>query len=78
MLSLSLDDRPDEPKQFAAKNGMAWKQGFLGEWAQDKVTSAYGVQSIPSVWLIAPDGKVIATGLRGDGIAAAVENALGG
>jgi thiol-disulfide isomerase/thioredoxin len=76
MVSLSLDDRPDEPKEFAKKNGLGWTQGFLGDWSQDKVTRSYGVQGIPSVWLIGPDGKVVATGLRGEAIAPAVREAL--
>jgi len=40
------------------------------------VTKKYGVSGIPSIWLIGPDGKVVANGLRGDGIMQAVRAAL--
>jgi hypothetical protein len=37
----------------------------------------YGVHGIPSLWLIGPDGKVVAKDLRGEGIKAAVAAAMG-
>jgi peroxiredoxin len=76
MIGLSLDADPTEPKKFARNEGMAWTQGFLGDWSNDKVTQAYGVYGIPAVFLIGPDGKVLATALRGLKIKEAVALAL--
>jgi peroxiredoxin len=76
MIGLSLDTEAKEPKTYAEKNGTAWVQGFLGEWGQSSVTERYGVHGIPSIWLIGPDGTVIAKDLRGGGIRQAVEAAL--
>jgi thiol-disulfide isomerase/thioredoxin len=77
MISLSLDADPGAPKEFARKNDIKWIQGFLGKWSDSKVTEMYGVDGIPSIFLIAPGGKIVAHGLRGDAIADAVGKALG-
>jgi thiol-disulfide isomerase/thioredoxin len=65
MISLSLDEKVDEPKAFVEKEKTAWHQGFLGEWSNATLPNEYGVHGIPSIWLIGPDGKVLAKDLRG-------------
>jgi thiol-disulfide isomerase/thioredoxin len=77
MISLSLDNDADAPKNFARKNDIKWVQGFLGKWSDSKVPETYGVDGIPSIFLIGPSGKIIAHGLRGEAIADAVGKALG-
>ena len=77
MVGLSLDKTQADPRQYAAKHGLGWIQGFLGEWADGKLPDEYGVRGIPSIWLIGPDGKVIAKDLRGAQIKTAVATALG-
>ena len=76
MISLSLDSDQSAPRKFAQRLNIAWTQGFLGDWANDKVTATYGVYGIPSIFLIGPDGKVVATGLRGEKLKEAVGAAL--
>ena len=49
-----------------------WHQGFLGDWQEAKLPGAFGVQGIPSMMLIGPDGKVIAMDLRGWGRSASL------
>jgi hypothetical protein len=68
MISLSLDKEASAPKRFARSHGIAWTQGFLGDWSNDKVTPTYGVHGIPALFLIGPDGKILATQLRGTNI----------
>jgi RNA polymerase sigma factor (sigma-70 family) len=77
MIGLSLDASKDDPRQYATKHGLGWTQGFLGDWSQAKLPETYGVQGIPSIWLIGPDGRVVAKDLRGAQIQAAVAKALG-
>ena len=77
MISLSLDKERKDPKGYVEANKVGWTQVFLGDWDQDNVTKAFEVDSIPSVWLIGPDGKIIAKGLRGSKIKEAVAAALG-
>jgi len=77
MVGLSLDQEKEKPIAYAKEKGTQWIDGFLGDWGKDEVTKKYGVRGIPSIWLIGPDGKVTARGLRGERILEAVKKALG-
>jgi hypothetical protein len=55
---------------------LAWPQVFVGDEAGEKVLTDCGVSSIPASFLIGPDGRVIARGMRGDAIRDAVKKAL--
>ena len=76
MVGLSLDDRPEAPRKYAAEHGMPWVQVFLGAWGDSTIARAFDVQTVPSVWLIGPDGKVVAKDLSGDAIRATVTEAM--
>ena len=76
MVSLSLDAERGAPQKFARNHDIAWIQGFLGDWTHDKLTPKYGVYGIPSIFLIGPDGKILATDLRGPKIKEVVAAAL--
>jgi peroxiredoxin len=76
MIGLSLDPHASAPRDYAQKNELGWIQGFLGEWSKTKVPARFGVEGIPSIMLIGPDGKVVAAGLRGERIKAEVQSAL--
>jgi len=76
MVGLSLDPELSAPRKYTATNQMGWKQGFLGEWSKTDVPARFGVASIPSIFLIGPDGKIIAKQLRGEGIKSTVKAAL--
>jgi thiol-disulfide isomerase/thioredoxin len=65
MISLSLDDAVEKPREFVTKNDMPWLQGYLGDWANTDVPREYGVDGIPALFLIDPEGRMIARGLRG-------------
>jgi len=77
MIGLSLDNAVSAPENYARKNNIKWIQGFLGPWSDSSVTPLYGVDAIPSIFLIDPEGRIIERDLRGDAIGAAVERALG-
>jgi hypothetical protein len=51
-------------------------QGFLGRWADATVPGDYGVRGIPAIFLIGPDGRVLAEDLRGEAILQTVQAAL--
>jgi thiol-disulfide isomerase/thioredoxin len=76
MISLSLDQKAGLPRKFAQDHDIKWLQGFLGDWSKDNVTKDYSVRGIPSIFLIGPDGKIIAQGLRGGEIMTAIGSAL--
>jgi thiol-disulfide isomerase/thioredoxin/protocatechuate 3,4-dioxygenase beta subunit len=69
MIGLSVDGATDAPKKYADANGIKWTQGFLGQGTNGQaVMNLYGVRGIPSIWLIGPDGRILAKDLRGEAI----------
>jgi thiol-disulfide isomerase/thioredoxin len=76
MIGLNLDTNAIAPRDYAQKNQMGWPQGFLGKWSQSDVSNRYGVERLPSILLIGPDGRVLVTGLRGGTIKSTVDIAL--
>jgi beta-lactamase regulating signal transducer with metallopeptidase domain/protocatechuate 3,4-dioxygenase beta subunit/thiol-disulfide isomerase/thioredoxin len=78
-LSLSLDKDVKTVSDFLAKrkDHPDTVQGFLGPWNDDSVTKDYGVEAIPAIFLVGPDGKVVARDLRGDDVAARLAGLLG-
>jgi len=76
MLALSLDRTPAGAATYTKQNTMIWPQGFLPGGFDDSVTQAFAVHGIPSIWLIGPDGKVLAKDLRGDAIQTAIRAAI--
>lgn len=81
-IGLSLDERAETPAEFLKTAGIERVEGFLGNWNQDILrngaTRLYGVNGIPSIWLISPDGKVLAKDLRGMAVEKAIDQALAG
>jgi thiol-disulfide isomerase/thioredoxin len=76
LVSLSLDNERTAPRDFAKKEGIPWVQGFLGKTVDSAVTADYGVTGIPAIFLIGPDGRIVAKDLRGTAAAEAVATAL--
>jgi peroxiredoxin/uncharacterized GH25 family protein len=76
MVGLSLDPAANAPRDYTKKNKLGWTQGFLGEWSKTDLPARYGVEGIPSIFLIGPDGKIVAKDLRGEAIRSTVESAL--
>lgn len=76
LVSMSLDPDRAQPKRFVQEKGFGWTQVYLGEWSKDKVTDTYGVYAIPSIFLIGPNGRILANDLRGHEIQEAVAAAL--
>ncbi len=77
MVSMSLDHDIAQPRDFSQQNGLAWTQGFLGDWPNTKVPDSFGVWGIPSIFLIDPTGKVAAKDLRRDAIKEMVAAKIG-
>lgn len=77
IVSLSLDELEADVTKFLKRRSNPWVQGFLGEWSKTDLPDRYGVSGIPAIFLLDPEGKVAATGLRGAKIREAVDAALG-
>jgi thiol-disulfide isomerase/thioredoxin len=74
MLSVSIDKTIKEPRDFLKKNDVPWMQGYIGD--DPGVPSRYGVEGIPSIFLISPDGKIVETELRGGAMVESVGKRL--
>lgn len=66
IVGISLDQDRAALDKFLADRGMTWRQQFDGLGWKNEVAVAWGVQSIPATYLIDPDGKIAAVGLRGE------------
>ena len=58
VIGVSLDDDKVAPADYVKEKEIKWVQAFAGPEENAAVTE-YGVQGIPSFWLIDPDGKII-------------------
>jgi len=82
VLSISLDyaERlsPDDHKAWIKDNGMDWRHIYDGEDWSTELVRKYFVRSIPSAFLIGPDGSMVACGEEciGENLKASVEKAL--
>jgi thiol-disulfide isomerase/thioredoxin len=75
IVGVSLDQDKDALLAFTKQNGMVWPQYFDGKGWDNEVSSKFGIQSIPAMWLIGKDGKIITENARED-LAGQVEKAL--
>lgn len=66
ILGVSLDDDKGKWTEAIKHDGLDWTQvSDLHGW-KNSVAVLYGVQAIPTNFLVDKDGKIIAKGLRGD------------
>ena len=76
ILSLSVDEKIDEPKRFQEKRQLPWTQAFLAGGMHGPIPGTFGIRAIPAFVLVGPDGKIVARGMRGDNIKKEVARAL--
>jgi len=77
MIGLSVDETIDAPRSLLEKNPLAYRQGWVGDLKRhEEISEAYGFDSIPSIWLIGPNGKIVARDLSREKIREAVMAAL--
>ena len=74
VLGVATWDDPDDTQKAMKELGIDYPQMLN---AQKAGSEAYGIEGIPEIILFAPDGTIVARGLRGEGIEKAVKEALG-
>lgn len=74
ILGVSLDDEKAREKWLKAitDDQLTWTQVSDLKGFQNEVATRYHIQAIPQNFLIDPDGKIIATNLRGDDLKVAL------
>lgn len=76
IIGISLDSDKDRLLKFIEKNQIKWEQYFDGNGWQNKIAAENGIQSIPAVFLLDREGKIIYMGLRGEILLAALVDLL--
>jgi len=66
VLAVSLDQNEADLKKFVEEKKLPWPQIYEGAEA---IAERFGIESIPSTYLLGTDGKIIAGGLRGEALA---------
>lgn len=64
VLGISFDQDKEAFEKYLKENEMPWPQYFDGKGWENEVGPTYGIQSIPAMYLIDGEGKVISTDLR--------------
>lgn len=73
--SVSLDKGKDQWIGAINQDGLVWKNHVSDlKWWYSDAAKAYGVQSIPTNWLINEKGVIVAKNLRGEALEQALEN----
>ena len=76
IVGVSLDQDESTLRAFLKKNKMTWQQYFDGKGWQNKVSTKYGIGSIPATFLLDKEGKILAKDLRGEDLATRLEKLL--
>jgi len=76
IIGVSLDQDKDALTAFIDQHGIGWQILFDGNGWNNAVARQFAIHSIPNTWLIGKDGRLIAHGLRGEALGAAVAQAL--
>ena len=68
VLGVSLDSEGSRAAwlRAIAKDGLTWTQVSDLKFWNNAVAQQYGVQSVPQNFLLDPQGKIVATNLRGE------------
>ncbi|MGF6850433.1 peroxiredoxin [Chitinophaga sp. W3I9] len=78
ILGVSLDRTGDEAKWTAAieKDGLVWHHVSDLKWWKSDIAKLYMIHSIPQNFLLDPQGRIIATNLRGEALEKELEKIL--
>jgi hypothetical protein len=77
IIGLNQDTAPEIMRRYLAGKGLDWDQRYLRDFDDfDPMHSAFGVRWPGGVFLVGPDGRLIARDLQGDAIRQAVARAL--
>ena len=77
ILGVSLDRTKDAWLKAIADDGLGWKHISDLKYFNSAAAQTYQINSIPATYLIDPDGKIIAKGLRGETLKAKLEEIFG-
>lgn len=76
IIGISLDRDKDSLTTFLKEKKMTWPQYFDGKSFDGKLATLYGIDRMPTTFLLDREGKLIEADLRGEELEAAVEKAV--
>ena len=65
IVGISLDQDQAKLESFVKEKGMKWSQYFDGKGWQNDISSRFGIQSIPAMWLVDKKGMLVSNDVRG-------------
>jgi len=77
VIGISLDPDKEGFLRYLRFHPTPWVQYCDGMSWDSKLAVRYGILHVPETFLIGRDGRILARGLRGDGLNAALETVLG-
>jgi thiol-disulfide isomerase/thioredoxin len=77
IIGISFDKDIDTVKKFVKEKGMVWPQYADGKFWDNDLGVYFGIQQIPTTWLVDKSGKVVDKDMRGSELAAKVAKLLG-
>lgn len=77
IVGISLDREREALDQYIQENEIAWRISYSGKYWQDETAAQYGVNSIPSTWLVDRKGLLRHFDLRGEELKKAIVALLG-
>ena len=66
IVGISLDQNKAAMDQYVTENGMTWPQYFDGKGWQNDISSKFGIDSIPAMWIVGKDGILVTKDGRDD------------
>ena len=76
VVGISLDEDRPQLEKFVKARGLAWPQYNDGLFWKTKLALKYGIQKLPSTYLLDRNGTIIGKDLFGDDLSQAVAKAL--
>ncbi|MEI9998273.1 MAG: TlpA disulfide reductase family protein [Verrucomicrobiota bacterium] len=59
IVGISLDQDKDSLLAFTQQNGMNWPQYFDGQGWGNAISSTYGIDAVPAMFVIGKDGRIV-------------------
>ena len=66
VIGVSLDENEAELREFIEAHDIPWLQIFDGKGWESELARYFGINSVPSQWLIDRDGKILSVSTRGE------------
>ncbi|MHC4627479.1 MAG: carboxypeptidase regulatory-like domain-containing protein, partial [Planctomycetota bacterium] len=76
IIGLGGNDTLEEVKRYVEENDIPWPQIFVGEELGSGIAEDYGIPGMPAIFLVGPDGRIVAKDLRGEKLSSTVLEAL--